>query len=240
MVPWRLLGPTEPSLLDARPRMRRAPIDATTGGRTATFRPPPTAPPRRGGPAPRSRACLPRLGASASSSFETVTDRRPPGRQNAPSSSKPRRPLPLLGNLVSAPNLSLVLTAGHCVDSGGVVADGYTGAGSSSRAIVTARCLRCLRPSWPEATTGWVATRSENVTLAPPSSGRRKGAAAGRRGRRRGHRLQPQAETGLRHRRLPGRPALPRGNPAALSQTPFLGHDPESFFALGPLNLAVD
>ena len=146
------------------------------------------------------------------------------------------------GTSVSAPNLSLVLTAGHCVDSGGRRGHGYTG-----RWIFVPGYRYGQRPfgvfaaRWLEATTGWVATGSENVDVGAAvvgrnEKGRRLAAAVGAAGI--AFNLKPKQVFDVHG--YPAGPPFDGETQQLCSQTSFLGHDPESFFAPGPLNLAVD
>ena len=146
------------------------------------------------------------------------------------------------GTSVSAPNFSVVLTAGHCVDSGGRRGHGYTG-----RWIFVPGYRYGQRPfgvfpaKWLEATTGWVATGSENFDVGAAvvgrnEKGRRLADAVGSAGI--AFNLKPKQVFDVHG--YPAGPPFDGETQQVCPQTPFLGHDPESFAMTGPLNLAVE
>jgi hypothetical protein len=146
------------------------------------------------------------------------------------------------GTAVNAPNLSVVITAAHCVNSGGprgrwyrhgwVFVPGYR-YGQRPFGIFPAK--------WLDVTPRWLAERSENADVAAAvvmrnERGQRLGAAVGGAGFASG--LSPRQVFDVH-----GYPAGPPFNgetQRVCAQTPFLGHDPQSILmGGGPLNLAV-
>ena len=223
-------------------RMRRArPLDSPA--------PRHRQPPARRFDRARGRQRRSRRGSRLRGARRIRSSRGPDGRRDAPERrhlhSKPRGGLyRCSGTSVSAPNLSLVLTAGHCVDSGGRRGHGYTGRWIFVPGYRNGPApLRRLRRQVAGATTrGWVATGSENVDVGAAvvgrnEKGRRLAAAVGAAGI--AFNLKPKPA--LRRPRLPRRPALRRGNAATLRPDSRSSvTTSESFFAPGPLNLAVD
>src|SRR6185312_11074606 len=146
------------------------------------------------------------------------------------------------GTSVRAPNFSVVITAGHCVNSGGPRGRWYR-----DRWVFVPGYRYGQRPFgvfpavWLDTTRQWRAGGSENfdvgaAVVAPNERGERLADAVGGTG----------IAWGLKARQtfdIHGYPVAPPfdGETQRLCpQTPFLGHDPMSFLAPGPLNLAVD
>ncbi len=224
-------------------RMRRAqPVEVPAGGRAA-FTPLPGAEAATAAPR-RVPALAPRLGASASSGFEAVTDpTATETRQNGAIFFEAEGGLfRCSGTSVSAPNFSVVITAGHCVDSGGRRGHGYAGHWIFVPGYrYEQRPFGVFAATWLEATRGWIATGSENFDVGAAVVGRNE----------KGQRLADAVgAAGIAFNLKPNQVFDVHGYPAGApfdgetqricAQTPFLGHDPESFFTSGPLNLAVD
>jgi hypothetical protein len=192
----------------------------------------------------RVPASAPHPGASTSSTFGEVADPTTvESRQNGviffTVGGSPAR---CSGTSVSAPNFSVVFTAGHCVNGGGPRGRWYRGQwvfvpgyryGQRPFGVFPAVRL--------DATRRWVATGSENFDVAAAMVGRNE----------RGERLaQAVGGTGIAWGLRAAQTFDVHGYPAAppfdgetqhlCAQTPFLGHDPQSFLFEGPLNLAVD
>jgi V8-like Glu-specific endopeptidase len=146
------------------------------------------------------------------------------------------------GTSVNAPNSSVVITAAHCVNSGGPRGQWYR-----NQWVFVPGYRYGQRPFgvfpavWLDTTRPWRGSGSENFDV---------GAAAVARNER-GERLADAVggtgiAWGLKARQtfdVHGYPVAPPfdGETQRLcSQTPFLGHDAMSFLAPGPLNLAVD
>ncbi len=146
------------------------------------------------------------------------------------------------GTSVNAPNSSVVITAAHCVNSGGrwgrwyrdqwVFVPGYR---------YGQRPFGVFPAVWLDTTRQWRKSGSENfdvgaAAVAPNERGERLADAVGGTG----------IAWGLKARQtfdVHGYPVAPPfdGETQRLCpQTPFLGHDAQSFLAPGPLNLAVD
>jgi len=226
-------------------RMRRAvPVEVRAAGNAGIASAPAAAAEAAPAAPLRVPPLAPRLGASASATFEEVSDPAATGmRQNGSIFFEAGGGLyRCSGTSVSAPNSSVVFTAGHCVDSGGRRGHGYTG-----RWIFVPGYRYGQRPfgvfpaKWLEATNGWVATGSENLDVGAAVVGRNE----------RGQRLAAAVgAAGIAFNLRPSQVFDVHGYPAGppfdgetqrlCAQTPFLGHDPESFLMTGPLNLAVD
>jgi hypothetical protein len=146
------------------------------------------------------------------------------------------------GTSVNAPNYSVVFTAGHCINSGG-----RRGRWLARRWLFVPGYRYGQRPfgvfpaKWVDTTRQWLSTGSENFDVGAMVVGRNEhgellGEAVGGTG----------IAWGLTARQVfdvHGYPAAPPFNGAVQRvcvQTPFLGHDANSFLAPGPLNLAVD
>lgn len=194
--------------------------------------------------APRRVPPLAPQGASASSAAEVVTDPTALGmRQNGAIFFEDEGFLfRCSGTSVNAPNFSVVITAGHCVDDGGPRGSGYTG-----HWIFVPGYRHGQRPfgvfaaKWLDATRGWIASGSENFDVGAAvvvrnEKGQRLADAVGGAGI--AWNLKA-AQTFDVHGYPAGAPF--NGETQRLcAQTPFLGHDPQSFIWSGPLNLAVD
>lgn len=182
--------------------------------------------------------------ASASSAFETVPD---------PTLADTRvngaifieTPFGLercSGTSVNAPNYSVVFTAGHCINSGGprgqwmdfrwVFVPGYR---------YGQRPFGVFPAKWIDTTRQWRTTGSENFDVGAAVVGRNQ----------RGQLLAKAVggtgiAFGLKTRQVFDVHGYPVEEPfdgetqQVCTQTPFLGHDANSFLSPGPLNLAVD
>jgi hypothetical protein len=144
------------------------------------------------------------------------------------------------GTSVNAPNMSVVFTAGHCVNAGGprrwfdrdwIFVPGYHDG---------VRPFGVFVAKWLGATAPWVHGGSENADVGAAvvmrnERGRRLGAAVG------GYDIAwnlPARQVFAVH----GYPAAPPFDGATqriCEDTPFLGHDLASFLWTGPLNLAL-
>lgn len=186
----------------------------------------------------------PRTGASVSSAFEEVPDPVAPAtRVNGVIFIV--TPFGLgrcSGTSVNAPNYSVVMTAGHCIHSGGpfgwwlgghwVFVPGYR-YGQRPFGVFPAR--------WIDTTRQWRKTGSENFDV---------GAAVVSRNERGQLLAKAVGGTGIAWGLKAKQVFDVHGYPAELpfdgetqrvcAQTPFLGHDTLSFLSPGPLNLAVD
>ncbi len=184
-------------------------------------------------------------GASASSTFEVVGDPTAVGsRENG--AIFVQLPLGELarcsGTSVNAPNFSVVITAGHCINSGGprgqwlkgrwVFVPGYR---------YGQRPFGVFAAKWLNTTTKWLSTGSENFDVGAAVVGRNE----------RGQRLADAVggtgiAWGLKASQVfdvhgyPVAPPFDGETQRLCAQTPFLGHDAHSFLDPGPLNLAVD
>jgi V8-like Glu-specific endopeptidase len=224
-------------------RMRRAkPVDVQAFGARG-FAPSPPGSDAAGLPH-RVPPLAPQSGAAASSAAGKVADPAAVGfRQNGVIFFEVEGFLDRCsGTSVSAPNFSVVFTAGHCVDSGGPHGHPYT----SQWTFVPGyrygqRPFGVFPAKWLDATTGWITSGSENVDVAAAVVGRNE----------KGQRLADAVgaagiASGLKADQVfdvHGYPAARPFNGEAqqlCAQTPFLGHDPESLLSSGPLNLAVD
>jgi hypothetical protein len=178
--------------------------------------------------------------ASASSSFQPVTDPTGPGNSQNGAIFIPLGDelIRCSGTSVNAPNLSVVITAGHCVHDAGqwfdrrwVFVPGYHD-GVRPFGVFPAR--------WIGTTPQWLASSNENFDV---------GAAVVSRNER-GQRLAAAVGgDGIAWNLPPGQVFDVYGYPVAppfdgasqrlCAQTPFEGHDVASFFWPGPLNMAV-
>lgn len=224
-------------------RMRRAkPVDVQPAG-ARDFAPFPAGGAAAGTPH-RVPPLAPRLGASASSATETVVEPAAAGfRQNGVIFFEFLGFLDRCsGTSVSAPNFSVVFTAGHCIDAGGPSGFGYTG-----RWVFVPGYRHGQRPfgvfpaKWLDTTRGWITTGSENLDVGAAVVGRNE----------KGQRLADAVGAagiawGQKPNQLFDIHGYPAGRPyngetqKLCPQTPFLGHDSNSFLLSGPLNLAVD
>jgi V8-like Glu-specific endopeptidase len=192
----------------------------------------------------RIPARAPAAGASASSSFEAIPDPAVEGfRQNGVIFFEFGAFLARCsGTSVNSPNLSVVVTAGHCVNEGGrfghfylrhwVFVPGYR-FGQRPFGVFPAEQLF--------ATQGWLETGSENfdvgaAVVGRSEHGRRLGAVVGGAGI--AWNLSP-AQTFDVHG-YPVEEPFDGETQQLCLQTPFLGHDAASYLWPGPLDLAVD
>lgn len=147
------------------------------------------------------------------------------------------------GTAVNSPNLSVVITAAHCVNSGGprgrwyrhgwVFVPGYR---------YGQRPFGVFPAKWLDVTPRWLAEGSENADVAAAvvmrnERGQRLGAAVGGAGFASG--LSPNQVFDVHG--YPAGPPFDGETQRLCVQTPYLGHDPQSIISgSGPLNLAVD
>lgn len=145
------------------------------------------------------------------------------------------------GTSVQAPNFSMVVTAAHCISSGGphgwydrrwVFVPGYR---------YGQRPFGVFPAKWIDTTRPWLRTRSVNhdvgaAVVTRNAQGELLAKAVG------GARIA----LGLKARQVfdvhgyPAAPPFDGETQQVCSQTPFLGHDARSFVLPGPLNLAVE
>ena len=144
------------------------------------------------------------------------------------------------GASVNAPNMSVVFTAGHCVNDGGprrwldrdwIFVPGYHDGVRPFGAFVA---------KWLGATTPWVYEGSENADVGAAvvsrnESGRRLGAAVGGYGI--AWNLSPRQVFDVHG--YPAAPPFDGTSQRICEDTPFLGHDLASFLWTGPLNLGL-
>jgi hypothetical protein len=145
------------------------------------------------------------------------------------------------GTAVTSPNESVVVTAGHCVNSGGRRGRWY----KDRWAFVPAyrfgqRPFGVFPARWLDTTVQWRRSGSENFDVAA--------AVVGRNGR--GETLgEAVGGVGIAWNLSPRQTFEVHGYPAEgpfdgetqriCPSAPFIGHDPNSFLSPGPLNLAV-
>lgn len=142
------------------------------------------------------------------------------------------------GTSVSAPNRSVVFTAGHCVHesnhwyrSNWIFVPGYR---------YGQRPFGAFPAKWLGTTKGWLAEESENEDVAaavvlPNERGERLEEAVGGAGIAWD---QPANQVFDVHG-YPAEAPFDGETQRLCKQTPFLGHDPASIFGSGPFNLAV-
>lgn len=143
------------------------------------------------------------------------------------------------GTSVNAPNLSVVFTAGHCVNEGGrrwfnrdwVFVPGYHDG---------VRPFGVFAAKWLGATDIWVADGSENgdvgaAVVSRNEKGQRLGAAVG--GYDIAWNLSPNQVFDIHG--YPAGPPFDGTSQRICTDTPYLGHDLISFLQTGPLNLAL-
>jgi hypothetical protein len=146
------------------------------------------------------------------------------------------------GTAVSARNLSVVFTAGHCIHGGGPWGRWYRG-----KWVFVPGYRHGQRPfgifpaKWLDTTRKWVATGSENFDVGAAvvmrnEHGQRLGDAVGGAGIA----WNLKAGQAFDVHCYPAAPPFDGETQRVCAQTPFLGHDPSSFLFGGPLNLAVD
>jgi V8-like Glu-specific endopeptidase len=146
------------------------------------------------------------------------------------------------GTSVSAPNMSVVFTAGHCVNTGG---PGGHWLGTKWAFVpgyrYGQRPFGVFPAKWLGSTRDWLAAGSENGDVGAAVVGRNED----------GQRLAEAVggagiAWGLKASQLFDVHGYPVEEPfdgetqRLCAQTPFLGHDLHSFLDRGPLNLAVD
>lgn len=143
------------------------------------------------------------------------------------------------GTSVNAPNLSVVFTAGHCVNEGGrrwfdrnwIFVPGYHDG---------VRPFGVFAAKWLGSTEAWVSEGSENsdvgaAVVTRNERGQRLGAVVG--GYDIAWNLSPKQVFDVHG--YPAAPPFDGASQRLCSGTPYLGHDLASFLAQGPLNLAV-
>jgi V8-like Glu-specific endopeptidase len=146
------------------------------------------------------------------------------------------------GTSVNAPNFSVVITAGHCVDSGGPRGKAY-----ARKWVFVPGYRYGQRPfgvfpaKWLDTTRQWLSTGSENFDVGAAvvtrnESGRRLADAVGGAGIAWGLKADQVFDV----HGYPAAPPFDGETQRLCAQTPFLGHDPMSLLFGGPLNLAVD
>jgi len=183
-------------------------------------------------------------GASSSSTFETVADSTAAGASQNGAVFVVLRHGGLArcsGTSVNAPNLSVVFTAGHCVNSGGprgewlsrewIFVPGYR---------YGQRPFGVFAAKWIDTTRQWLSSGSENFDVGAAVVSRnedeqRLAAAVGGVGIAFG--LSPNQVFDVHG--YPAAPPFDGATQQVCAQTPFLGHDVLSFLLPGPLNLAV-
>lgn len=144
------------------------------------------------------------------------------------------------GTSVNAANLSVVLTAGHCVN------DGFGGHWFNHDWVFVPGYHDGVRPfgifvaKWLGATADWVAEASENADVGAAvvsrnERGQRLGAVVGGYGIAWG--LSPNQVFDVHG--YPAAPPFDGTSQRLCAGTPFLGHDIASFLQPGPLNLAL-
>jgi hypothetical protein len=224
-------------------RMRQAmPVEATQPGGPGVLSPPGSG--AGNGVGRHVPPLAPRAGASASSTFDAVADPASvESRQNGVIFFEAEGSLARCsGTSVNAPNFSVVFTAGHCINGGGPWGHWY----DRRWAFVPGyrygqRPFGIFPAKWIDTTSEWLASGTENADV---------GAAVVMRNER-GQRLADAVGgSGIAWDRKADQVFDVHGYPVAppfdgetqrlCAQTPFLGHDAESFLASGPLNLAVD
>jgi V8-like Glu-specific endopeptidase len=145
------------------------------------------------------------------------------------------------GTAVTSPNESVVVTAGHCVNSGG-----HRGRWYNDRwAFIPAyrfgqRPFGVFPARWLDTTRQWRRSGSENFDVGAAVVGRNE----------RGETLgEAVGGVGIAWNLSPRQTFAVHGYPAeepfdgetqrVCPSTPFIGHDPDSFGFIGPVNLAV-
>lgn len=223
-------------------RMRRArPLTVNPAGRGRLANPQasaggsPETPHRVAARAPADRL------AGASSTFQPVVDPTLPGTSQNGAIFIPLGGGELArcsGTSVNAPNLSVVITAGHCVHDAGqwfdrkwVFVPGYHD-GERPFGVFPAR--------WIGTTPQWLSSSNENfdvgaAVVSRNERGQRLAAAVGADGIAWG--LPPSQVFDVYG--YPVAPPFDGASQRICAQTPFEGHDVASFFWPGPLNMAV-
>jgi V8-like Glu-specific endopeptidase len=192
----------------------------------------------------RVAARAPQAGASASSTFDQVADPTDAAsRQNGVIFFEVEGGLARCsGTSVNAPNFSVVFTAGHCVNSGGPRGQWY-----DQQWVFVPGYRYGQRPfgvfpaKWIDTTRQWLVSGSENFDVGAAvvmrnEGGKRLADAVGGAGIAWGLKADQVFDV----HGYPVAPPFDGETQRICTQTPFLGHDPESFVSSGPLNLAVD
>ncbi len=182
--------------------------------------------------------------ARASSTFQTVAEPTLPGNSQNGAVFIVLRHEELArcsGTSVNAPNLSVVITAGHCVNSGGPGGEWY----DRKWVFVPGyhdgeRPFGVFAAKWIGSTRQWIASADENFDVGAAVVSRnersqRLAAAAGADGIALG--LSPSQLFDVHG--YPVAPPFDGSTQQLCLQTPYEGHDVASFFWPGPLNLAV-
>lgn len=182
-------------------------------------------------------------GATASSATETVPDPTAPGARTngvvfliTPFGFLGR----CSGTSVNAPNHSVVFTAGHCID------DPFEGFFSTRMVFVPGyrygqRPFGVFAARWADTTRQWHSTHNENYDVGALVVSRNErnqllGRAVGGTGIAWNLKARQVFDVHGYSAELP----FDGETQQLCAQTPFLGHDPRSFFSPGPLNLAVE
>ena len=200
--------------------------------------------PRRGGGEPHVYPPLAPQGATASSRFDVVPDPTAVDRRvngviffKAPFGFGR-----CSGTSVNAPNYSVVITAGHCIYSGGprgswldlgsVFIPGYR---------YGQRPFGVFPVKWIDTTRQWRTSGSENFDIGAAAVGRNeKGQLLAKAVGGTGIAWNLKAAQVFDVHGYPAEEPFDGETQRICSQTPFLGHDADSFLFAGPLNLAVD
>lgn len=146
------------------------------------------------------------------------------------------------GTSVNAPNLSVVFTAAHCINSGGPGGRWHRGRWAFVPGYRHGqRPFGVFPAKWLDTTLQWRATGSENFDVGAAvvmrnERGRRLAGAVGGTGIAWGLKADQVFDV----HGYPAAPPFDGETQHLCAQTPFLGHDPGSFLVDGPLNLAVD
>lgn len=145
------------------------------------------------------------------------------------------------GTAVRSPNHSVLFTAGHCIHSGGSFGRWYR----FRSAFVPAyrygqRPFGIFPVRWVDTTKQWRISASENFDVGAMVVGRNERGqtlteAVGGAGI--AWNLKPKQVFDVHG--YPAEPPFDGETQRLCSETPFLGHDPNSFVMAGPLNLAV-
>jgi V8-like Glu-specific endopeptidase len=146
------------------------------------------------------------------------------------------------GTSVSAPNFSVVITAGHCINSGGRGGRWYRGPWVFVPGYrYGQRPFGVFAATWLDTTRRWISTGSENfdvgaAVVARNERGERLADAVGGAGIAWGLKADQVFDV----HGYPAAPPFDGETQHLCTQTPFLGHDLQSFISAGPLNLAVE
>jgi hypothetical protein len=186
----------------------------------------------------------PRAGASASSTFDPVADPTSvESRQNGVIFFEAEGSLARCsGTSVNAPNFSVVFTAGHCINGGGPRGRWYDGRWSFVPGYrYGQRPFGIFPAKWIDTTRQWLASGTENADVGAAvvmrnEHGQRLADAVGGTGIA----WNQKADQVFDVHGYPVAPPFDGETQRLCAQTPFLGHDAESFLSSGPLNLAVD